>query len=175
MSMNTKLTKELQKMVDVDQKAVQKRQREGVVDMQILKTNTKRMKEIVTEYGWPTISLVGEEGSKNAWLLVQHADKYVPFQKKCLQLMLAEYKKDPENVLRAHIAFLFDRIRVNAKKPQKFGTQFYTNKKGEFTYWPIRDLRNVDKRRASYGIEPLAEYLEAARSFRPAPIKKILK
>lgn len=173
--MNTKLASELQKMIDEDQRAVQKRQKKGVVNMRILKVNTKKLKEIVVRNGWPSVSFVGKEGSKNAWLLVQHADEDVSFQKKCLKLMQAEFKKNPENIAPMHIAFLMDRIRVNEKKPQKFGTQFYTNKKGEFTYWPIRDIRNVDKRRAEYGIEKLAEYIKDAKSFHLAPVKKILK
>ncbi len=142
--------------------------------MRVLKSNTKKMKEIVVRYGWPTISLAGKEGSKNAWLIVQHANE-VRFQKKCLALMQKAYEKNPKGIIPMHIAFLTDRILVNEQKPQKFGTQFYTNKKGEFIFWPVRDIRNVDKRRAAYGIEPFAEYVKAAKSFTPAPIKKIVR
>jgi hypothetical protein len=173
--MNTKLTSELQKMVTADQKAVSKRQKQGVVNMRLLKSNTERIKEIVASHGWPSVSLVGKEGSKNAWLIVQHADRTLSFQKKCLRLMQDQHKKNPKDIIPMHIAFLTDRIRVNENKLQKFGTQFYTNKKGEFTYWPIRDIRHVDERRAVYGIEPLAEYIEDAKSFRPAPIKRIIR
>lgn len=175
MLMDKKLAAELRKMVHEDQKAVSKRQRNGVVDLRLLKENTRRMKKIVTEYGWPTVSLVGEAGAKNAWLLIQHADEDISFQKKCLHLITTLFKSESNEVVPMHIAFLTDRIYVNEKKPQKFGTQFYTNKKGEFTYWPIRDIRNVDKRRAMFGIEPLAEYLEDAKSFHLAPIKKVLR
>ena len=161
-------------MIGGDQKAVHTRQLEGVVNKRVLKTNTKKIKKIVEHYGWPTISLVGTKGSKNAWLIVQHAYDDTHFQKKCLELMLSAYKRNPKDIIHMQIAFLTDRIRVNEKKPQKFGTQFYTNKKGKFTYWPIRDIKNVDERRAKYGIEPLAEYIQSAKSFALAPIKKIL-
>ncbi len=173
--MNTKLATELQRMADEDQKAVRRRQQKGIVNTRILRTNTKKIKEVIAHYGWPVIPLVGKEGSKNAWLIVQHADDDLRFQKKCLQLMLAAYKKNPKNITPMQIAFLTDRIRVNEKKLQKFGTQFYTNKKGVFTYWPIRDIRNVDERRSVYGIEPLAEYIKATKSFKPVPVKRILK
>lgn len=172
--MDKKLAATLQKMINEDQKAVRARQKRGVVNIHVLKTNTKKIKEIIAHYGWPTISLVGEKGSKNAWLLVQHADHDLRFQKKCLSLMLGVAKKNRKDMVLMHIAFLIDRIRVNEKKPQKFGTQFYTNKKGKFTYWPIQDIQNVDKRRAMYGIEPFAEYTKAAKSFKPASIKKII-
>lgn len=173
--MNTKLASELQKMVNADQKAVSKRQKKGVVNERLLRTNTEKLKILVRVHGWPTVSLVGKEGSKNAWLIVQHADRALSFQKKCLRLMLDQHKKNPKDIITMYIAFLTDRIYVNEKKPQKFGTQFYTNKKGEFTYWPIRDIRHVDERRAIFGIEPLAEYIEDAKSFKPAPIKRIIR
>lgn len=173
--MNKKLAEKLQKMVDVDQKAVKKRQQEGVVNKRVQKSNTQKMKMIIAQYGWPTISLVGKEGSKNAWLMVQHSDDNLSFQKKCLKLMLDAYRKNHKDITRMQIAFLTDRIYVNEKKYQKFGTQFYVNKKGVFTFWPIRNIKNVDKRRASYGIEPLVEYIKAAKSFKPAPIKRVIK
>ena len=145
------------------------------INTRVLKINTEKIKEIVARYGWPTISLVGAKGSKSVWLIVQHSDDNLRFQKKCLRLMLTANEKNQNDITPMQIAFLTDRIRTNEKKPQKFGTQFYTNKKGEFTYWPIRDIRNVDRRRAEYGIGPLAEYIKSAKSFKLAPIKKILK
>lgn len=172
MSINTKLVIRLRKMVREDQKAVKKRQKSGEANIPLLKKNAEEMKKIVRNYGWPTVSLVGKEGARNAWLLVQHADLDTAFQRKCLRLMLSARKKKSKEVALMHIAFLTDRILVNQKKPQKFGTQFYTNKKREFTYWPIRDIRNVDKRRALYGIEPLAEYIKAAKSYKLIPLKK---
>jgi len=173
--MNTTLANKLQKMAHEDQEAIRKRQQKGVVNTRIFKTNTKKMEGVIARFGWPTISLVGAKGSKNAWLIVQHSDGNLRFQKKCLQLMLAKAKKNPKDIIPMQIAFLTDRILTNEKKTQKFGTQFYWNKKGEFTYWPIRDIRNVDERRATYGIGPLAEYIKSAKSFTLAPIKKILK
>lgn len=172
--MNNKLITKLQRMAKQDQKVVRKRQKKGVVNIRVLKINTKKMKQVVARYGWPTISLASKEGSRNAWLIVQHTDE-LRFQKQCLRLMLVAYKKNPEDVIPMQIAFLADRILVNEKKPQKFGTQFYINKKGVFTHWPIRDIRNIDERRAAYGIEPLAEYIKVAKLFTPAPIKKIIK
>ena len=34
--------------------------------------NTARLAEIVAEHGWPTRSLVGDDGANAAWLLAQH-------------------------------------------------------------------------------------------------------
>jgi len=48
---------------------------------------TARMKEIVAKHGWPGKRLIGEDGANAAWLLVQHADANLVFQKQCLALM----------------------------------------------------------------------------------------
>ncbi|OGZ96396.1 MAG: hypothetical protein A2679_00040 [Candidatus Sungbacteria bacterium RIFCSPHIGHO2_01_FULL_54_26] len=92
--------------------------------------NTERLKKIIAKYGWPTIDLVGEKASRNAWLIIQHADHNVRFQKKCLALMQEIYQRNPHIISRENIAFLTDRILVNTKRAQLFGTQFYVNKKG---------------------------------------------
>lgn len=117
--------------------------------------NTARMKEIVNQIGWPTVSKVGREVSEMAWLLVQHADHDVEFQKRCLQLM----REQPEEVSISDIAYLEDRICVNEGNPQIYGTQFY----GEGTNYgprPIKDPENVNERRKKLGMESLEEYRE---------------
>jgi len=173
--MNKNLAKQINKMAEIDQEAVRKRQIFGIVNKRLISENTKKMKEIVSRYGWPTISLVGKKASKNAWLLVQHADDDLTFQQKCLTFMKKIYQKNPKEIYPQHIAFLTDRILVNKGKKQLFGTQFYTNKKGVFTHYPIKDIKNVDKRRKAYGIPPLEEYIKAARLHKSAPIKKVIK
>jgi hypothetical protein len=120
--------------------------------------NTKRLKEIVEEIGWPTISKVGETGSKKAWLLVQHADEDLDFQKHCLELMQEALEDDIDI---KNIAYLEDRIRVSEKKPQLYGTQFFTNPDlDEYIPYPIEHPETVDERRTKLGMEPLAEYTE---------------
>ncbi len=138
--------------------------------------NTQKMKAIVEQIGWPTISKVGKEQSKNAWLIVQHADDDVEFQKKCLALMKAE----PEGEVELHdVAYLEDRVRVNSKEGQVYGTQFQetrdvSNQK-VVSYEPkaIEDEVNVNKRRASIGLEPLEEYKERlTRKYYPHLLEK---
>ena len=116
--------------------------------------NAKYLKQIVEQDGWPTISSVGATASQAAWLLVQHADHDIEFQKRCLALMqnLPEGEINPAN-----IAYLEDRILVNQGLPQRYGTQF----QGEghsFGPHPIEDERSLDTRRADVGLEPFAVY-----------------
>lgn len=117
--------------------------------------NTKRMKEIIEQIGWPTISKVGERASDMAWLLVQHADLDRQFQQMCLELLKAQ----PAGEIKpANIAYLEDRVRVGDKRPQLYGTQFYTDEKGTFGPKPIEDLDHIDERRKAVGLGTMAEY-----------------
>lgn len=118
------------------------------------KKNAKFLKHLIEQDGWPTISAVGATASQAAWLIAQHADHDITFQKRCLALM----QNLPDGEVRpANIAFLEDRILVNEDKPQRYGTQF----KGEghsFGPHPIEDEAHLDARRASMGLEPFAAY-----------------
>jgi hypothetical protein len=135
--------------------ADQRMRKSGDWDDSLDQKNTERLKEIVKENGWPTRSKVGKDASFYSWLLVQHADHDVAFQKACLDMMKRE--KDGE-VDKNGIAYLEDRVRVNEEKPILYGTQFYRNQAGEMICRPIEDSKNLDSRRKSMGLEPFAEY-----------------
>ena len=128
--------------------------------------NTERMKQIVSNMGWPTISKVGAEISNDAWLLVQHADHDVTFQKKCLDLM----KQQPEGeVSKRNIAYLEDRIRVNEGQPQLYGTQFRNEEGAPYGPRPIENPEHVNDRRKEMGMESLEEYTKIMlEKYKPA-------
>lgn len=127
-------------------------ERMGVID----KKNTERLKEIIAQIGWPSVSKVGKESSSAAWLLVQHSDHDIEFQKVCLDFM----KDEPKGEVDLHdIAYLKDRIRVNEKKSQIYGTQFNIVE-GKFVPKDIEDVENVDARRKEMGLPTLRENIE---------------
>lgn len=114
--------------------------------------NLKRLKEIVAQFGFPTTAMVGREGMENAWLLTQHADTDVAFQKQ----VIAVLKSRPENEVRQDdLAMLEDRIRVNEGKPQRYGGNFDLK---TMQPTPIEDPQHVDERRARVHLMPLADY-----------------
>ena len=116
------------------------------------KANTKRLKEIIEEHGWPGRSLVGEDAAAAAWLVVQHtADR--KFQKRALKLM---QEAGPDEVDQKDLAYLIDRDRVFDEKKQIYGTQFHCVD-GEHQPYPIKDAEQVDARRRRVGLHPLAE------------------
>ena len=124
-------------------------------------TNTRRMQEIIAEHGWPGKSFVGEDGSFNAWLLVQHADKQVDFQKQCLELLRTAVEAGEASA--QNLAYLTDRVRANEDLPQVYGTQCHTVD-GELVSREIEDAEHVDQRRAAIGLKPVAEYLASMKS-----------
>lgn len=131
--------------------------------------NTVRLKEIVDQYGWPGKSLVGRDGSHAAWLLVQHADHDLAFQKRCL-LLITEAVKQAE-ASPTEMAYLTDRVCVAEKRKQMYGTQF-TEANGNFEPHPIQDEANVDKRRKDVGLSSLDEYRKDMESlYRPKAAK----
>ncbi len=119
--------------------------------------NTARMKEIVEKHGWPTRGMVADDGARCAWLLVQHGDHAVAFQRKCLELMRSH--KKTEQVFLVELAYLTDRVLVNESKPQIYGTQFHVTG-GKQQPRPIREPEDVDKRRKSMGMSTMKEYIE---------------
>ncbi len=123
--------------------------------------NTARMREIVDTYGWQMKSMVGAGGAHSAWLLVQHADRDVAFQRRCLTLMRALLEID--EVHRQDVAYLTDRVLCNEGKPQIYGTQFHLVS-GNSQPRPIEDAENVDKRRLEIGLPTLEEYREIMRT-----------
>ncbi len=125
--------------------------------------NTNRMREIVEQYGWPGKNLVLADGANAAWLLVQHADHDVEFQKQCLELLTQAAQEGEADW--DHVAYLTDRVLVAEGKEQLYGTQIYGfSDEGVPVPDPIEDEANVDQRRASVGLGPLEEYLESMRN-----------
>ena len=63
----------------------------------------------------------------------------------------------PGETSAAHLAYLEDRVRVNAGQPQLYGTQF-TVTGGTFGPHPIEDPGRLDERRAQAGLAPFTDY-----------------
>jgi hypothetical protein len=122
---------------------------------EIDKRNMKRLEEIIKQHGWPGKSLVGEEASGAAFLILQHAEpamleKYFPLLKEAA----AKGEASP-----VEAAMMEDRVLMYQGKKQIYGTQLHTVE-GKYELYPVEDEENVDARRAAVGLPPLAEYLK---------------
>ena len=162
---NKKLQKEIWAMYEKDQEI----SKSGEIDVKMNKKHTERMKDILKKYGWPGKSLVDIYGDNAAWLLIQHSDHDVEFQKEALRLLEKAAKEGEAR--KSNVAYLTDRVRVNSGEPQLFGTQFYTNKKGEFVPRPIEDIEHLDERRRKLELESFKEYEEKVKDFYKKPLK----
>ena len=144
---------EIDAMCVVDQDMRERSHVEDYWDESVDAKHTARMRDVISQIGWPTVSKVGTDSSENAWTLVQHADHDVAFQEQCLALMKQEKSGEvnPRN-----IAMLEDRIRVNKKQPQLYGTQ-HDEVEGAYVPHPIEDEATVDERRKQMGLGTLEE------------------
>ena len=121
------------------------------------------LKKIISDIGWPTIDLVGEEASSAAWIICQHADHDLAFQKYCLDLMRPFVAKN--KIDRKEYAYLVDRVLINEGKPQLFGTQMVDVKDWpteEPVFKPIANREQLEHLRAIAGMEPFSVYKQIA-------------
>lgn len=118
--------------------------------------NTARLREIISQHGWPGRSLVGEDGSHHAWLIAQHADRQLDFQREALEALADAVSRG--DAAQRDLAYLTDRVRMNEGREQVFGTQIAEVKDGNGVPWPVEDPANLDARRAAVGLPPFEEY-----------------
>lgn len=131
-------------------KEFQKRWRE--VDI----SSAEYMKKIIKIYTWVKISEFSKETDLHGWILVQHADHDVEFQKQVLPILEKLYPLKETNP--ANYGYLYDRIAVNEKRLQRYGTQGMCVGKNEWEPKPMENPAQVDERRATLGLSTMAEY-----------------
>ncbi|RQO33144.1 hypothetical protein DBR39_23405 [Chryseobacterium sp. KBW03] len=149
--------KQILKDLNIDSDEFEKRRWELVAEHDTL--NIKRIESIISKYGYPGKTLVGEPTNHAAWYVIQHSTKiakYFPLIKEA-----GEKKEIPFT----SVAMMEDRYLMNENKEQIYGTQG----KGEMTkdkdgkqifvnfVWPVKDLKNVNKRRKEAGFDSTFE------------------
>jgi len=123
-------------------------------------TNRERLKEIFSEYGFPTKEMVGKEAMQGIFLMIQHSDGDPDWQKSQLtNIEMAVKKGDMDG---QSYAYLYDRIQINSGKKQLYGTQFSNvdpiNK--TVTLAETEDIDSLDYRRMEVGMMPIEMYKE---------------
>lgn len=119
-------------------------------------TNERKVKNILDKYGWPTKEMAGEQGNWTICNVIQHSDnevrlQYLPMMRQAVK----EKKLEPRFLVRAE-----DRIATERGDLQIYGGQMkYYPETKSFNVWPVLDPKNIDKRRAEIGLEPIAEFL----------------
>lgn len=123
------------------------------------RTNTERLKAIVARCGWPSKEKFGQQAAGDAWLLAQHADHDVAFQKSALALIEEAASARGERVDR-NFAYLYDRVAVAEGRPQRYGTQLHSpdGKACGLDFKPMEERSQVEARRAELNLPPLDAY-----------------
>lgn len=118
--------------------------------------NLIKVKTILDTYGWLGSDVVGSQGSSTLFLVTQHADQTT--QEKYLPIMREAVKNGKAQG--SNLALLEDRVALGQGKKQIYGSQVGRDTETQLYYvLPLEDPDNVDKRRSSVGLQPLADYL----------------
>jgi hypothetical protein len=128
---------------------------------------TDRLKAIVARHGWPTVALVGRDGVKAAWLLLQHSEDW-SWQKSMLPAV--EAAADAGEIHKSDLAVLTDRVLVRSGRPQRYGNSF-SLVGGRLVADPIEDEARVDERRAAVGLPAMAEYARELSEMYKMPVE----
>ncbi len=147
----------LLKDLNIDKEEFEKKSWQLVAEHDSL--NMQKIENIISQYGYPGKTLVGEPTNQAAWYVIQHSTKigkYLPLIKE------AGKKKE---IPFTWVAMMEDRYLMNENKEQIYGTQG----KGEMTkdkdgkqvfvnfVWPVKDPKNVNKRRKEAGFDSTIE------------------
>lgn len=117
------------------------------------------LRQVVARHGWPGERLVGKRAAEFAARLVQHMDAPA-FQRRCLRLMTRAAEQG--DVPRRQVAYLADALRVQAGRPQLYGTKFRKHR-GVLVPYAIERPAEVDRRREAMGLPSLASYQKRLR------------
>jgi hypothetical protein len=129
------------------------------------------LQQIFNRYGFLNYDIVGINGSRKFWLLVQHQDKHPEFQEAVLDKM--KIQTDLGKASKMDYAYLLDRVKVNTSQLQVYGTQMRLNDaKTSYEPQPVIDPANLDTRRTSVGLEPIQSYTSSMNSMYSGRLKK---
>src|ERR1043166_5264057 len=172
---NQRLNEQLNKLAAKHQEQIQNNVADNKSSETLLKTlrsardaNTAELCSILKQYGWPTRSLVGEDGAKSMFFILRNSTTD-ELQRDLMPVIIAAVKKG--EVSKASFATYFDRLRTNAGLKQIFGTQA-TIKDGFLVLFPISDEQHVDARRKQYDLAPMKTYLHELELLYQLPLIK---
>ena len=123
-----------------------------------LRLRTFQMAE--RRYGWPRTSRVGEQGVKDAYLLVQHAP--APVHASYQDTLRATYERG--ELSSPVYATYVDRVLLYQGQRQRYGTQsgrrvLATGQEEDYLL-PVEELSALDQRRATMQLAPLVPRLK---------------
>lgn len=129
---------------------------------------TRRLRELVGRYGWPTEVQVGPEAAHAAFLILQHSPEH-DFQREMLPAL--EEQAQQGAMPPSQVAMLVDRVLVHDGKPQRYGTQFSVEE-GRLVLEPVEDEEGLEARRREMQLPPMEEYIRLLEEQYEAPVSE---
>jgi hypothetical protein len=120
------------------------------------KSNTASLKDLLNTHEWFNISEFGQAADNQAWLLVQHADLDIEFQKRVLRILANLYPRGETS--RSNYAYLYDRVAIADKQLQRYGTQGKCVGLGKWEPHAIEEPSTLDSSRTSMELVSMTEY-----------------
>jgi len=114
--------------------------------------------KILEKYGWLGVNQVGRLANGALFSIIQHSS--IQTKEKYAPLMKESVLKNQSQPL--HYARLIDRILVNDKKPQIYGSQTTRDENGNAVFFEIEKPKYVNQRRKEIGLEEI-EYFAKER------------
>jgi hypothetical protein len=120
--------------------------------------NLIKVSEILDHYGWLGPVEIGYKCNNALFLVIQHSnkstmEKYLPMMKEAVA---------NGNAYADQLALLVDRIELLNDRPQIYGSQI-TLREGKYVLYKVKDIKNVNTRRAEVGLGTLEEYLKESK------------
>ena len=128
--------------------------------------DTKRLTEILNEYGFPGVELVGIDATRAFVTMLLHSSS-LELQKRALPHVerAARRREIPPD----DFAMLTDDVLANEHKPQLYGTNFKFVG-GKLALDATKDLARLDERRRKLGMQPIGEYAKLLAQMYKMPL-----
>ena len=118
--------------------------------------NLTELEALLNLKGWPKKSQVGSQAANAAFFVLQHSNAGA--QEKYIGMFGAACRNNEGNW--QQYALMFDRMRMNQNKPQRYGTHHYLDPAAGNTneLYPLEDESRVDEWRKEIRLQPLQQY-----------------
>lgn len=123
--------------------------------------NIQAFLSIWEEYGFPSLSKVGEEAYDAAFIIVQHAIDHPKILKKYRDALLKAAQEGEAKMM--HYAYLSDRIAVFEGRPQTYAIQFDWDEEGLLSPQGPYDTKAVNEKRAELGLNTIEDQIQKMR------------
>ncbi|WP_052069898.1 DUF6624 domain-containing protein [Streptacidiphilus albus] len=131
-------------------------------------SNTDALRRYLDQHGWPSEVHMGTAASRAATEIALRADRDPLLQQRCRDLLAEAVADQRDSPVRW--AYLVDRCALNQAEPQIYGTACYL-REGGVALRAVRDPEHLDERRATVGLGPHREYLDALERTSTGPAR----